>query len=298
MTTDRHRAPDLRISMALPVRFPFDAPGLLSWFAPRAVAGVERVTSSAFERTLRLAHGPAWFRVDLADGVRLTAELTDPRDREALACRVRRLLDLDADPLAIDAALAAHPELAPLVARTPGIRVPGASDPHEMLVRAMVGQQISVAAARTHLTRLADALGERIYLAGEERILFPTAVQIAERGGEVLRGPARRVAAILAAATALADGTLALLEDDDPEDQRRALLARPGIGPWTADYVRMRVAKDPDVILPGDLVLRAGARRAGAPADPAGLRAWAERLAPWRSYASAHFWAHALEPEG
>ncbi|WP_221586410.1 AlkA N-terminal domain-containing protein [Microbacterium sp. G2-8] len=282
------------ITLALPVREPFDVGGVFAWMAPRSLAGVEESDAASFARTLRLAHGSAWFRVHRADRLILTAHLEDLRDLGALVSIVRRLFDLDADPHAIDGALRQHAELAPLVAETPGIRVPGAADPHEMLMRAMVGQQISVAAARTHLSRLADALGDRIRIAGAERILFPTSAQIASRGHEVLRGPAKRVQAIIGAAEALAAGDLVLTEADDAGEQRRALLAMPGIGAWTADYVRMRVAHDPDVLLPGDLVLRQGAALAGAPADPAPLAAWAERLAPWRSYASAHFWSRAL----
>src|SRR5690606_20780784 len=182
-------------------------------------------------------------------------------DLALLVAIVRRIFDLDADPLAVDEALAAHPELAPLVARTPGIRVPGCADPHEMLIRAMVGQQITVAAARTALTALADALGERT----PHGVLFPTMAVIAERGAEALRGPAARIRAITGTAAALADGSLTLTVGDDGTAQRAALLAMPGIGPWTADYVRMRVLGDPDILLPGDVALRAGAAASGLP---------------------------------
>ncbi|WP_349826728.1 DNA-3-methyladenine glycosylase family protein [Brevibacterium litoralis] len=280
----------------LPVTEPFDGAGVLAWMEPRALPGVEEVDADSFSRTVRLPHGPAWFRVriDSGRGPELTAHLTDPADEALLLSLVRRLFDLDTDPREIDGALAAEPVLAPLVAEVPGIRVPGAADPHEMLVRAMVGQQISVAAARTHLTRLAEALGERVEIAGTTRLLFPTAEALAADGHTVLRGPTRRVAAIIGAAEALAEGSLVLGPEDDPFAQRRALMELPGIGAWTADYVRMRVAHDPDVLLPGDLVLRQGAEHAGAPAAPKDLATWAERLAPWRSYASAHFWRHAL----
>jgi len=173
------------------------------------------------------------------------------------------------------------------VTALPGIRVPGAADPHEMLIRAMVGQQITVAAARTALTALAEQLGERTPDGG---LLFPTMAAIAEHGAEVLRGPAARIRAITGAAAALADGSLTLTVGDDAVAQRAALLAMPGIGPWTADYVRMRVLGDPDVFLPGDVAVRAGAAASGLPADPAPLTAWAARVAPWRSYLTAHLW--------
>lgn len=275
------------IDLALPYRGPFDAAGVFAWMAARAVAGVEEARSDAFARHLRMPGGPAWFEVR-QDGerLRLRARVARLSDLAPLVSTARRLFDLDADPLAIDEALAAHPSLATLVARTPGIRVPGAADPHEMLIRAMIGQQITVVAARTALTALTEALGERT----PEGLLFPTMTAIAEHGAEVLRGPAARIRAVTGAAAALADGSLTLTVGDDGAEQRAALLAMPGIGPWTADYVRMRVLGDPDILLPGDVALRAGAAAVGLPGEPKPLVAWAERSAPWRSYLSAHLW--------
>ncbi|WP_208109596.1 AlkA N-terminal domain-containing protein [Microbacterium sp. BK668] len=283
------------IDLILPHRGPLDAAGLFAWMRARAIPGVETASDSTFSRTLRLAGGPAWFELRLDDGghVRLRARLTALRDLPAVVARARRLFDLDADPIAVDEALARHPALTDLVARIPGIRVPGAADPHEMLIRAMVGQQITVAAARTALTALASVLGERVDGFGDDTLLFPTMAAIAERGHEVLRGPAARTRALLGAATALADGSLTLTTGDDGPEQRAALLAMPGIGPWTADYVGMRVLGDPDVLLPGDVAARAGAAAVGIPSDQAGLVAWSARTAPWRSYLMAHLWAAA-----
>jgi len=280
------------IDLVLPHRGPLDAEGLFSWMAARAVSGAEVGGTDRFARTLRLEGGPAWFelRLDPSGRVRLRARLAQLRDLAPLVARARRLFDLDADPLAVDAALSTHPELASRVAALPGIRVPGAADPHEMLIRAMVGQQITVVAARTALIALTDALGERIEpFEGTDR-LFPTMAAIAERGAEVLRGPGARIRAITSAAAALADGELTLTTADDGAAQRAALLARPGIGPWTADYVRMRVLGDPDITLPGDVAVRTGAAAVGAPSDPRGFDAWAVRAAPWRSYLTAHLW--------
>ncbi len=276
------------IDLVLPYRGPLDAGGIFAWMTARALPGVEEATPTSFSRHLRLAGGPAWFEVrqDAAERLHLRARVAQLGDLAPLVATVRRIFDLDADPIAIDEALAAHPELAPLVARTPGIRVPGSADPHEMLIRAMIGQQITVVAARTALSGLAEALGERT----ENGLLFPTMAAIAERGAEVLRGPAARIRAITGAAAALADGSLRLTVGDDGAEQRAALLAMPGIGPWTADYVRMRVLGDPDILLPGDVALRAGAAASGLPGDPKPLIAWAERTAPWRSYLSAHLW--------
>ncbi|MFD5213352.1 DNA-3-methyladenine glycosylase 2 family protein [Microbacterium sp. NPDC058345] len=280
------------IDLVLPHRDPIDTDGLFAWMAARAIAGTEQAGERTFARHLRLDGGPAWFELRRSDDgrIRLRARLTRLGDLSPLVARTRRLFDLDADPLAVDEALAAHPELAPLVARVPGIRVPGAVDPHEMLIRAMIGQQITVVAARTALTALTEALGERVGEGLTSGTLFPTMTAIAERGSEVLRGPAARIRAVTGAAAALADGSLRLGVGDDAATQRAALLAMPGIGPWTADYVRMRVIGDPDVLLPGDVAMRAGAAAAGIPSDPAGITRWAARTAPWRSYLTAHLW--------
>ncbi|MBA8817528.1 AraC family transcriptional regulator of adaptative response / DNA-3-methyladenine glycosylase II [Microbacterium halimionae] len=280
-----------RISLALPYRAPIDLDGLFAWMAARAVAGVEEATPDSFARTLRLPQGTAWFRLErVGDRLGLEAHLTHLGDLSTLVARVRRLFDLDADPIAIDSTLGAHPELAPFVAVTRGIRVPGAVDPHEMLVRAMIGQQISVPAARTALTRLTEALGEDVAETAGLTRLFPTMAAIAEHGSEVLRGPGARIRAIVGAARAVVDGELELSSGDESSAQRAALLALPGIGPWTADYVRMRVTGDPDIFLPGDVAVRTGAARVGIPAEAAPLTAWATRLAPWRSYFTAHLW--------
>ncbi|MFJ4253297.1 DNA-3-methyladenine glycosylase 2 family protein [Microbacterium sp. NPDC090003] len=276
------------IDLVLPFRGPLDASGVFAWMAARALPGVEVASEASFARHLRMGGGPAWFEVrqDAAERLHLRARVTQLGDLAPLVGMVRRLFDLDADPRAVDDALGAHPELAPLIAATPGIRVPGVADPHEMLIRAMVGQQITVVAARTALSALADALGERT----DDGVLFPTMAAIAEHGAEVLRGPAARIRAITGAAAALADGSLTLTVGDDGAEQRAALLAMPGIGPWTADYVRMRVLGDPDILLPGDVAMRAGAAASGLPGEPRALASWAERTAPWRSYLTAHLW--------
>lgn len=320
----------------LPVREPLDADELLRFLAARAIAGVEIVTRTdtgwRYARTLTLAHGPGAVQVQarsVGDRWRLRTdlELTDPADADAALARVRRLLDLDADPVAVDTALAGDPVLAPLVDAHRGIRVPGTVDPHELVVRAMVGQQISVAAARTHLGRLTAAVGTPHVSQFEGlRYLFPTAAQLARglcgdaapegarsdypHSGDPrsddprsdhpyrpLRLPTRAVRAITSVAQRLAEGELRVAVDADPAQLRDALLAQPGIGPWTAGYVAMRVLGDPDVWLPGDVALLAGAQRLGVipaelprPAAHRMLAEHAERWAPWRSYAVMHLW--------
>ena len=192
--------------LRLPFRPPFDAEGLLRFFAARAVAGVETLGDDGYVRTLRLPHGAATVALQLPDAggsaahVTATLRLADPRDLGPAVARVRRLLDLDADPVAVDELLGADPGLAKAVEEVPGIRLPGSVDGAETAIRTLLGQQVSVAAARTAAARLAEALGERLPPAlaspGAE-LLFPTPAAIAEHGAEVLTGPARRIASVL-----------------------------------------------------------------------------------------------------
>lgn len=273
------------ITLRLPAREPFDGAGLLAFFAGHAVPGLEQGGEDFFARRLRLPGGTAdlHIRLDGATGVLCTARLADVKDLSALVARVRRLLDLDADSVAIDDALAGDPALEPLVQRRPGMRLPGCVDAEEALFRAVIGQQISVAAASTVLGRLTAELGTDG--------LFPTAQQIAERGSEVLRGPTARVAAIIGIADALASGELELDLATPVDEFTARLVALPGIGPWTAGYLAMRVLGNPDVLLSTDLVLLQSAAALGLPPTARALAAHAHRWAPWRSYAGMHLWA-------
>jgi AraC family transcriptional regulator of adaptative response / DNA-3-methyladenine glycosylase II len=213
------------------------------------------------------------------------------RDLGSAVSRLRRLLDLDADPAAIDEILGADPDLAPSVAATPGIRVPGSVDGTETVVRALLGQQVTVAAARTATRRLAEALGERVPTPdGDLTTLFPTAAAIAERGHEILTGPARRIETIRTVCAAIAEGDLDLHVGADAETLRTKLTSYPGIGPWTAGYVTMRLLGDPDVLLLQDIALRTGATRLGLPSTVDGLADRSRPWRPWRSYAGMHLW--------
>jgi len=291
----------VRIDLSLPVRQPFDAPGVFSFLLARAVSGVEvgelRADRLRYARTLSLPSGPGAVALEAtatAHGwtVRAELELSSLSDVSTAVARIRRLLDLDADPSAVDAVLAE------IAGDRPGIRVPGTVDPHELLIRAIVGQQISVAAARTHLSRLAQALGTPYpsRFEGLDR-LFPPPGQIARAVELPLKLPARQVATVLAAARDLTSGDLVVDVGADPEALRRSLVERTGIGPWTAAYVAMRVLGDPDSWLPGDVALVAGARVLGILDDDQPTRAahrelaeYAARWAPWRSYAVLHLW--------
>lgn len=289
------------IQLLLPVRQPFDAAGLFAWLAARAVPGVEHAAADGYARTVLLPGGPATFEVSEDGGrLRLSARLSALSDLPPLVARVRRLFDLDADPVGIDEALSREPALAPSVHRVPGIRLPGTVDANELLLRALVGQQISVAAARTQLSRLVEALGTPLASPAPDGLdrLFPTPAQVAERGREVLVGPRARIESIIAVMAGLATGDLALDWADDPVAQRDRLLAVRGIGEWTAGYVAMRVLGHPDVLPTGDVALRTGARRLGLPEHPRELAGWGSRVAPWRSYASLHLWRAATLRNG
>ena len=282
------------ISLRLPHREPFDAAGLLAHFAGRALAGVESVDGGVYRRTLRLPHGPAAVTLHLGDPqpgfVRADLRLAEPRDLGPAVARLRRLLDLDADPVAVDELLARDPVLAPLVATTPGIRLPGAADGLEIATKALLGQQVSVSAARTTGARLVAELGEELptAVAGDgPALLFPTPSALA---GAAIPGPARRAAAVTGLAAAVADGSLVLDAGRDPAGLRADLEALPGVGPWTAGYVAMRLLGDPDEPLLSDLAVRRGAAALGLPTDPAALAHHAEHWRPWRSYAATHLW--------
>jgi AraC family transcriptional regulator, regulatory protein of adaptative response / DNA-3-methyladenine glycosylase II len=251
---------------------------------------VEAFEDGAYGRTLRLAHGPgtAWLRP--ADGhFECTLTLTDMRDLGSAVARLRRLFDLDADPSAVSAVLGSDPLLAP--ALVPGMRLPGSVDGAEIVTRALVGQQITVAAARTALTTLAAALGDPLPAPdGPLTTLFPTPAAIATGGAAVLTGPRRRIETMLTVHAALAAGDLDVHVGADPAELSAALQAFSGVGPWTAGYVAMRVLGDPDVLLPTDVALRKGAQALGLPSSPDALEARGAAWRPWRSYAGMHLW--------
>ncbi|CAN5179036.1 AlkA N-terminal domain-containing protein [soil metagenome] len=275
--------PASTVTLRLPARAPFDGPGLMRFFADHAVPGLEEGDGTFFARPMRLPGGIAQVRLELdGAGVSCTARLESIADVAPLVSRVRRLFDLDADSVAIDEALASDAALGPLVAARPGIRLPGAIDPEEALFRTLVGQQISVAAARTVLGTLTRELGTD----GQ----FPSPLQFAERGREVLRGPASRISTILGVAEAIVAGDLRLDVGMPAAEFTAQLTAMPGIGPWTAGYLAMRVLGNPDVLLSTDLVMQQSAAALGLPSTARGLAEHGLRWAPWRSYAGLHLW--------
>lgn len=262
------------ITLRLPARAPFDGPGLFRFFADHGIRGFEEGDDTRLARPILLPGGRASVEITLEPaGVRLRARLAALSDLPALTARVRRMFDLDADSVAIDDWLARDPDLAPLVAAVPGIRIAGSASAEEAVFRTIVGQQISVAAARTVLGRLVEYFGD-----------FPTAAQLAERGHEVLRGPATRIATIRRVAEVIAAGDLPVDPATPVAELRARLLALPGVGPWTAEYLAMRALGHPDAFPATDLVLAQSAAALGISPSPR------ESWAPWRSYAALHLW--------
>ena len=285
------------VALRLPYRPPFDAESLWSFLALRAVPGVEEASGTGYRRALRLAHGAGVVTLSPGDGhVRCTLRLDDLRDLGSAVQRCRRLLDLDADPEAVDATLRADPALAS--AARPGVRLPGAVDGAEIAVRAVVGQQISVAAARTVLGRLVADHGTEVSPPdGTVTRVFPAAAALAEADPATFPMPAARQRTIRSLCSALAAGDLVLDPGVDPAEAEQKLLALPGIGAWTANYVAMRALSVPDLFLATDLGVRHGAAALGLPEDPRELARYAERWRPWRSYAVLHLWI-AITPNG
>jgi AraC family transcriptional regulator of adaptative response / DNA-3-methyladenine glycosylase II len=240
-----------------------------------------------------LAHGPGIAELTPADGyLRATLRLADPRDLASAVARCRRLFDLDADGAAIDEVLATDPALTALVAETPGRRVPGVADGDELAVRAVLGQQVSVAAARRLGGRLVLAFGKPLNAPlGTVTHAFPTAVALASVDPAAFPVPARRQHTLHELTGRLADGRIRLDPGADRDLVEYELSRIPGIGPWTAGYVRMRALSDPDVFLATDLGVRQGLLRVGLPGSPAAAGRTAEAWRPWRSYAQIHLWA-------
>jgi len=274
------------IALRLAYRAPMDLAATLEFLGTRAIPGVEAYTGGVYTRTVRAPGGPALVSCEPGDGsVSCRVRLTDQRDLVAVVSRVRRLLDLDADPSAVDDVLGRDPALAPLVAKRPGLRSPGAVDGFEMALRAVVGQQISVAGARTVLGRIVSVHGS-VAFDGEPWRLFPSADGFRATDPATLPMPRARAATLHAVARALCDGAVTLDAGAERGRERAALLALPGIGPWTADYLRMRALADPDVLLSGDLGVRTSAAALEVTLEDC-RGAWA----PWRSYATHHFWS-------
>ncbi len=275
-----------------------DAAALLGFLGARAVPGVEDWDGRTYRRTLRLPRADGIAELAAGDGfVHATLRLADLRDLGAAVARCRRLLDLDADPVAVDERLAGDPLLRPLVRAAPGRRVPGSVDGFELAVRAVLGQQVSIGGATTLAGRLVRACAAPVSV--RDRTLthvFPDPARVAGAPDDAFSMPVSRRRALRALADAAGAGEVALHPGADRAQTRARLLALPGVGDWTATYVAMRVLGDPDAFLPTDLGVRRALERLGQAGDPAAATRRAEAWRPWRAYGLMYLWGAPAVP--
>jgi AraC family transcriptional regulator, regulatory protein of adaptative response / DNA-3-methyladenine glycosylase II len=275
------------VSIRLAVRTPFASTQLMAFIGARAIPGIESWDGCTYRRSLDLPEGPALAELVAHEGhVTARLGLSSWSDLGAAVQRIRRLLDLDSDPAAVDAVLGSDPALAGLVRAVPGRRAPASVDPFETAVRGVVGQQVSVAGARTVAGRFVRRVGRRLDVPhGDVTHVFPRPVELAAAPDDAFSMPGARRDTIRRLAAAVVDGHLELDAGSDPSVARHQLLALRGVGPWTADYVVMRGLGHPDTFLAGDLGVRHGLDRLGVDVERS------TRWAPWRSYAVHHIWA-------
>ncbi len=284
------------LALRLPFREPFDGVDLLRFLGDRSVQGVEEFDGDTYRRSLSLPHGAGVVGLSARDGhIRCDLRLEDMRDLGPAVARCRRLLDLDADPVAIEESLGAEPILAPLVRKEPGRRVPRSVDGSELAMRAVLGQQVSVAGAcglAGKLVHLCDRrIPDSLLDPGSSLThLFPEPSVIAATDLQDLGMPESRREALRRLARVLASGQLVLDPGTERKSTEEQLLSIKGIGPWTASYVAMRALGDPDAFLPSDLGIRRAVEKLGGKGDPASISNMAERWRPWRAYATQHLW--------
>ncbi len=301
------RKPKMPAGNALVLRLgyrpPYDFTALLAFLAGRALPGIEVVEADSYRRVFGSIESPSWLHVSLwpgeAHALKLELFNVPPAQMLPVVTRIRRMFDLDADPQAIVATLGASPVLAPLVERYPGQRLPGGWDGFEVAVRAVLGQQVSVAAARTLAARLLSRFGSVIEAPpapGLDR-LFPTPEQLLEADLGAIGVIRARTATIQGIARALLDGRVNFRTEQRLEDFVRNWVSLPGIGEWTAHYIAMRVLNHPDAFPAADLILRREVVTQGPPLSTRALEALAEDWRPWRAYSVMYLWRQAVASE-
>lgn len=271
--------------ITLPYREPFDFNALLTFFAARAIPSVEQVTGDEYYRSMSIMGAPARVSITDDDGAltcRIVADV--PLPLIDIAEKIKRLFDHDALPEEISDGLGRDAGLAPIVARSPGLRLPGAWDPFETAVREIVGQQISVAAATTVMGKIAQQFGTE----SPYGLLFPGPEQLSVLTEDALPMPKRRATALRDLARAVRSGEVDF--DSEPDDVRHSLLSIKGVGPWTAQYISMRALNDPDAFPETDLVVLKAAQTYLKVSAAVELLSRAENWRPWLPYACMHLW--------
>jgi len=299
------RSPAIRADAAMVLRLgyrpPYDFKAVLGFLFNRALPGIESVDAQSYQRVFGPAQSPGWLRVSAAPAgqhaLRLELYNVAPAQLLNVITRIRRMFDLDADPQAIAHTLGASPSLAPLVERYPGLRLPGGWDGFEVAVRAVLGQQVSVAAARTLASRIVQRFGTPVEMPGISGLnrLFPEAQQLADAHLDQLGITQARINTIRGIARALIDGQVDFAVEQPLETFIRRWVQLPGIGEWTAHYIAMRVLKHPDAFPAADLILRREANPDGPPLSTKTLLELAESWRPWRAYSVMYLWRAATD---
>jgi len=284
---------DGTLTLRLPYRPPLDWSALFGWLGARTLPGVAETRGRAYRRTLRLPRGAGLVALEPVDShIRCALRLESMADLTSAVRQCRRLLDLDADPVSVVEVLSRDRRLSRIVKRRPGLRAPGAVDGTELAIQAILGQQVSLVAARTLASRLVTAHGDLIKIADPTLThLFPRADAIAEADLSRLGVPAARRATLHALARAVAGGKLLLDPGADRAATYQQLLTLPGVGEWTAGYILMRALGDPDTFLAGDLGIKKAGARLGLGSNPRAISEHATTWRPWRSYATHQLWA-------
>jgi AraC family transcriptional regulator of adaptative response / DNA-3-methyladenine glycosylase II len=287
-------SPAAPLTIRLPYRPPLDWHSLLQFFAARVTPGVEAVRDGRYQRTVALAGAVGTITVEAAEDAHallMRVRLPESAALLELVERVRRVFDLDADPMQIDEHLKRSALLKDLVAAAPGTRLPGAWDPFELAVRGILGQQVTVAAAKTLSGRLAASFGTPIDAEDGLTHLFPTPAQLADADIATIGIPRSRAATLRALASAVASGSTVLDAAQGYEAAIAQLCRIPGIGTWTAQYIAMRGLGETDAFPAGDLgVRKALGSDAGLPSIAA-VEQLSSAWRPWRGYAVMHLWA-------